>query len=109
MSENTNDSYEVLKYRVEQLESMIKPLIDLVNNLDKKIGLLAQKIVIATLLVGGIFQGLGVWYSVHGANKEQFSEPEKKTYYEARISDSDKIKSLETELAQLRASQQTKK
>jgi len=101
MSEN-NDGYEVLKYRVGQLEDMIRPLMDLVNNLDKKIGLLTQKIVIATLLVGGVFQGAGVWYSVHGANKEQFTEPEKKIYYESRVSDTDKIKSLEAEIAQLK-------
>ena len=102
MSDNSNDGYEVLKYRVGQLEDMIKPLIDLVNNLDKKIGLLTQKIVIATLLVGGIFQGAGVWYSVHGS-KDQVTEPEKKTYYESRISDSDKIKMLEADLAQLKS------
>lgn len=100
MSENSNDGYEVLKYRVEQLENMIKPLIDLVNNLDKKIGLLAQKIVIATLLVGGIFQGIGVWYSANGG--KEYSEPEKKTYYESRITDSDKIKELEATIEKLK-------
>ena len=100
MSDNNNDGYEVLKYRVEQLENMIKPLIDLVNNLDKKIGLLAQKIVIATLLVGGIFQGIGVWYSANGG--KEFSEPEKKTYYESRITDSDKIKELEATIDKLK-------
>lgn len=100
MSENSNDGYEVLKYRVEQLENMIKPLIDLVNNLDKKIGLLAQKIVIATLLVGGIFQGIGVWYSANGG--KELSEPEKKTYYESRITDSDKIKELEATIEKLK-------
>ena len=100
MSENSNDGYEVLKYRVEQLENMIKPLIDLVNNLDKKIGLLAQKIVIATLLVGGIFQGIGVWYSANGGKEN--SEPEKKIYYESRITDSDKIKELEATIEKLK-------
>ena len=100
MSENSNDGYEVLKYRVEQLEKMIKPLIDLVNNLDKKIGLLAQKIVMATLLVGGIFQGIGVWYSANGG--KDYSEPEKKTYYESRITDSDKIKELEATIEKLK-------
>ena len=100
MSENSNDGYEVLKYRVEQLENMIKPLIDLVNNLDKKIGLLAQKIVIATLLVGGIFQGIGVWYSANGG--KEYSEPEKNTYYESRITDSDKIKELEATIDKLK-------
>lgn len=100
MSENSNDGYEVLKYRVEQLENMIKPLIDLVNNLDKKIGLLAQKIVIATVLVGGIFQGIGVWYSANGG--KEFPEPEKKTYYESRITDSDKIKELEATIEKLK-------
>ena len=100
MSDNSNYGYEVLKYRVEQLENMIKPLIDLVNNLDKKIGLLAQKIVIATLLVGGVFQGIGVWYSANGG--KEFSEPEKKTYYEFRITDSDKIKELEATIEKLK-------
>ena len=100
MSDNSNDGYEVLKYRVGQLEDMIKPLIDLVNNLDKKIGLLTQKIVIATLLVGGIFQGIGVWYSANGG--KEFSEPDKKTYYESRITDSDKIKELEATIDKLK-------
>ena len=100
MSENINNGFEVLKYRVEQLEKMMKPLIELVNQLDKKIGLLTQKIVIATILVGGVFQGLGVWYSVHGENKQ--SETEKATYYEQRISDSDKIKFLQDELNRLK-------
>ena len=100
MSDNSNDGYEVLKYRVGQLEDMIKPLIDLVNNLDKKIGLLTQKIVIATLLVGGIFQCIGVWYSANGG--KEFSEPEKKTYYESRITDSDKIKELEATIDKLK-------
>lgn len=100
---NSNDGYEVLKYRVEKLEEMIKPLIDLVNQLDKKIGLLAQKIVIATILVGGVFQGIGVWYSVHGNKQEQYSDNDKKVYYEMRVNDSDKIKKLEEEIAQLRS------
>lgn len=100
MSENINNGFEVLKYRVEQLENMIKPLIELVNQLDKKIGLLTQKIVIATVLVGGIFQGFGIWYSVHGDNKK--SEVEKSTYYEQRMSDSDKVKFLQDELNRLK-------
>ena len=102
MSDNTNDGYDVLKYRVEKLEEMIKPLIDLVNNLDKKISLLAQKIVIATLLIGSVFQGAGVWYSVNGGKAPEYGEQEKASYYENRISDSDKIKKLEKELQELR-------
>ena len=80
----STDNYEVLKYRVEQLENMMKPLIEAFNNLDKKVGLLAQKIVIATFIVGSVFQGFGVWYSVHGDNK--YTEGEKITYHESRIS-----------------------
>ena len=102
MSENIDNEFEVLKYRVEQLEKMMKPLIELVNKLDKEIGLLAQKIVIATLLVGGVFQGLGVWYSVHGDSSKKYIESEKASYYEKIISDSDKVKFLEDELNRLK-------
>ena len=103
MSDNyNNDDYGILKYRVEKLEEMIKPLIDLVNSLDKKISLLTQKIVIATLLIGSIFQGAGVWYSVHGGKAPDYSEQEKTNYYESKIRDSDKIKQLEKELKELR-------
>ncbi len=102
MSDNINEGYEVLKYRVQKLEEMIKPLIDLVNNLDKKISLLTQKIVIATILLGSLFQGAGVWYSVHGSKAPVYSEQEKASYYENRISDSDKIKKLEKELYELK-------
>ena len=96
MSENINNGLEVLKYRVEQLESVIKPLIDLVNQLDKKIGLLTQKIVIATVLVGGVFQGLGVWYSVHGENKN--NEENKISQYEIKNMNNDKLKEIEEQL-----------
>lgn len=96
---NSEDEYSVLKYRVKQLEDLVKPLIELVNNLDKKISLLTQKMLIATTLLGTAFQGFGVWYSTHGSN---YSEQEKKVYYESRISDSDKIKILEAQLAELK-------
>ena len=96
MSENINDGFEVLKYRVEQLENVMKPLIDLVNQLDKKIGLLTQKIVIATVLVGGVFQGLGVWYSVNGENKN--NEENKISYYEIKNMNNDKLKEIEEQL-----------
>lgn len=96
---NSEDEYSVLKYRVKQLEDLVKPLIELVNNLDKKISLLTQKMLIATALLGTAFQGFGVWYSTHGSN---YSEQEKKVYYESRMSDSDKIKILEAQLADLK-------
>lgn len=96
---NSEDEYSVLKYRVKQLEDLVKPLIELVNNLDKKISLLTQKMLIATALLGTAFQGFGVWYSTHGSN---YSEQEKISYYENRISDSDKIKKLEKELYDLK-------
>lgn len=96
---NSEEEYSVLKYRVKQLEDLVKPLIELVNNLDKKISLLTQKMLIATTLLGTAFQGFGVWYSTHGSN---YPEQEKKLYYEYRISDSDKIKILEAQLAELK-------
>jgi 4-hydroxy-3-methylbut-2-en-1-yl diphosphate synthase IspG/GcpE len=86
---------------LDELEKLVKPLIDLVNNLDKKVSLLAQKIVIATVIIGAVFNGIGVWYSANGG--KDYSEPEKKTYYEQKISDSEKIKFIEAELARLKS------
>ena len=54
------DNLDVLEYRVSQLERMLEPLLKLVGDLDKKIALLAQKMVIATVLIGGVINGIGV-------------------------------------------------
>lgn len=97
---STSDNSDVLEYRVSQLEKMLEPLMKLVNDVDKKIALLTQKMVIATVLIGGVVNGIGVWYSAN-ASKE-LTEPEKRTYYESRISDSDKIKELTAELDRLK-------
>lgn len=97
---STSDNSDVLEYRVSQLEKMLEPLMKLVNDVDKKIALLTQKMVIATVLIGGVVNGIGVWYSAN-AGKE-LTEPEKRTYYESRISDSDKIKELTAELDRLK-------
>ena len=94
------DNLDVLEYRVAQIEKMLEPLMKLVNDLDRKIALLTQKILIATVLIGAVFNGIGVWYSAN-AGKE-FTEPEKKTYYESRVSESDKIKELTAELDRLK-------
>lgn len=94
------DNLDVLEYRVSQLEKLLEPLMKLVNDLEKKLALLAQKMVIATMLIGALVNGIGVWY---GANAgKDYSEPEKKTYYESRISESDKIKELTAELDRLK-------
>lgn len=97
---STSDNLDVLEYRVSQLEKMLEPLMRLVNDVDKKIALLTQKMVIATVLIGGIVNGIGIWYSAN-AGKE-LTEPEKRTYYESRTSDSDKIKELTAELDRLK-------
>ena len=94
------DNLDVLEYRVSQLEKMLEPLMKLVNDLERKLALLAQKMVIATVIIGAIVNGIGVWYSAN-AGKE-YTEPEKKTYYETRISDSDKIKELTAEIERLK-------
>lgn len=94
------DNLDVLEYRVSQLEKMLEPLMKLVNDLERKLALLAQKMVIATVIIGAIVNGIGVWYSAN-AGKE-YAEPEKKTYYESRISDSDKIKELTAEIERLK-------
>lgn len=94
------DNLDVLEYRVSQLERMLEPLMKLVNDLDRKIALLAQKIVIATIIVGALVNGLGVWYSANSG--KDYSEPEKSAYYESRVSNSEKIKELEAQLDKLK-------
>lgn len=95
------DNLEVLEYRVTQIEKMLEPLMKLINDLDKKLALLTQKILIATVLIGAVFNGIGVWYSANGG--KDYSEPEKEAYYEQKISDSQKIKLIEAELARLKS------
>ena len=95
------DNLEVLEYRVTQIEKMLEPLMKLINDLDKKLALLTQKILIATVLIGAVFNGIGVWYSANAG--KDYSEPEKKTYYEQKISDSEKIKFIESELERLKS------
>ena len=94
--DNFSTSVGILKYRLDELEKLVKPLIDLVNNLDKKVSLLAQKIVIATILIGGVFQLLGIWYTAHLSN--QYSEKEKISNYDYRIKESKSIEELKREI-----------
>ena len=94
--ENFNINIEFLKYRIDELEKLVKPLIDLVNNLDKKVSLLTQKIVIATVIIGGAFQLVGIWYGSHLANQQNASES--KSNYEYRQQESKSIEELKREI-----------
>ena len=91
------DNLDVLEYRVTQIEKMLEPLMKLINDLDKKLALLTQKILIATVLIGAVFNGIGVWYSANGAKNDT-------AVATATVSqsDSDKIKALLTELDKLK-------
>lgn len=101
--EEFSNSPGFLRYKIEQLEKLVYPLIESVNSLDKKLSLLAQKMLIATAFIGVAFQAFGVWYSSNGNQSiDKYSEQEKITYYETRIKDSEKIKALEAELASLK-------
>ena len=91
------DNLDVLEYRVSQLERMLEPLLKLVGDLDKKIALLAQKMVIATVLIGGVVNGVGVWYGANASKTEQSTQ--------VSSADSDKIKAIQAELDKLRAQQ----
>ena len=71
--DNFSKNVGILKYRLDELEKLVKPLIDLVNNLDKKVSLLTQKIVIATVIIGGVFQLVGIWYGSHLSNQQNAS------------------------------------
>lgn len=94
--ENFNTNIGFLKYRIDELEILVKPLIDLVNNLDKKVSLLTQKIVIATVIIGGAFQLVGIWYGSHLANQQNASESV--SNYEYRIKESKSIEDLKREI-----------
>lgn len=97
-----NSSPGFLKYKIEQLEKLVYPLIDLVNSLDKKLSLLTQKILIATVLLGSAFQAGGIWYSSATASKDSYTDEDKKMYYEMRVKESDTVKSLRDEIARLK-------
>ena len=97
-----NSSPGFLKYKIEQLEKLVYPLIDLVNSLDKKLSLLTQKILIATVLLGSAFQAVGIWYSSATASKDSYTDEDKKMYYEMRVKESDIVKSLRDEIARLK-------
>ena len=86
----------ILKYRLDELEKLVKPLIDLVNNLDKKVSLLTQKIVIATVIIGGAFQLVGIWYGSHLSNQQNASESA--STYEYRKQESKSIAELKREI-----------
>lgn len=97
---SASDNLDVLEYRITQIEKMLEPLMKLINDLDKKLALLTQKILIATVLIGAVFNGIGVWYSANAG--KDYSEPEKAAYYESRVSNSEKIKELEAQLDKLK-------
>lgn len=97
-----NSSPGFLKYKIEQLEKLVYPLIELVNSLDKKLSLLTQKILIATVLLGSAFQAVGVWYSSATASKDSYTDEDKKLYYEMRVKESDAVKLLKQEIARLK-------
>ena len=94
--DNFNTSVGILKYRLDELEKLVKPLIDLVNNLDKKVSLLTQKIVIATVIIGGAFQLVGIWYGSYLANQHNASE--NVSNYEYRKQESKSMDELKREI-----------
>ena len=99
--DNFNTSVGLLKYRLDELEKLVKPLIDLVNNLDKKVSLLTQKIVIATVIIGGAFQLVGIWYGSHLANQQEVRESN--SNYEFRKQETRIIEELKREIELLKA------
>ena len=94
--DNFSTSVGILKYRLDELEKLVKPLIDLVNNLDKKVSLLTQKIVIATVIIGGAFQLVGIWYGSYLSNQQNASESVNN--YEYRQQESKSIAELKREI-----------
>ena len=101
--DNFSTNVGILKYRLDELEKLVKPLIDLVNNLDKKVSLLTQKIVIATVIIGGAFQLVGIWYGSHLANQQEVRESS--TNYEFRKQETRIIEELKREIELLKLNQ----
>ena len=98
--DNFSTNVGILKYRLDELEKLVKPLIDLVNNLDKKVSLLTQKIVIATVIIGGAFQLVGIWYGSYLANQQNASETV--SNYEYRKQESKSMEELRREIEVLK-------
>ena len=98
--DNFSTSVGILKYRLDELEKLVKPLIDLVNNLDKKVSLLTQKIVIATVIIGGAFQLVGIWYGSYLANQQNASN--NVSNYEYRKQESKSMEELKREIEVLK-------
>ena len=98
--DNFSTSVGILKYRLDELEKLVKPLIDLVNNLDKKVSLLTQKIVIATVIIGGAFQLVGIWYGSYLVNQQNASE--NVSNYEYRKQESKSMEELKREIELLK-------
>ena len=99
--DNFSTNVGILKYRLDELEKLVKPLIDLVNNLDKKVSLLTQKIVIATVIIGGAFQLVGIWYGSHLANQQEVRESN--SNYEFRKQETRIVEELKREIELLKA------
>ena len=106
IEDNFSTNVGILKYRLDELEKLVKPLIDLVNNLDKKVSLLTQKIVIATVIIGGAFQLVGIWYGSHLANQQEVRESN--SNYEFRKQEIRIIEELKREIELLKANQKWK-
>ena len=103
IEDNFSTNVGILKYRLDELEKLVKPLINLVNNLDKKVSLLTQKIVIATVIIGGAFQLVGIWYGSHLANQQEVRESN--SNYEFRKQEIRIIEELKREIELLKANQ----
>ena len=101
IEDNFSTNVGILKYRLDELEKLVKPLVDLVNNLDKKVSLLTQKIVIATVIIGGAFQLVGIWYGSHLANQQD--DRESSSNYDFRKQESIIIEELKREIELLKA------
>ena len=101
IEDNFSTNVGILKYRLDELEKLVKPLIDLVNNLDKKVSLLTQKIVIATVIIGGAFQLVGIWYGSHLANQQEVRESN--SNYEFRKQETRIVEELKREIELLKA------
>ena len=96
------DNLDVLEYRVTQLEKLLEPLMKLVNDLEKKLALLAQKMVIATMLIGVIVNGVGVWYGANAGKSDTAV-----AQVSVSTTDADKIKLIQAELDMLKAKAST--
>ena len=101
---------KVVEYRVDQLEKTTDNIVKSVSSMGDKVNtmftdqaLTKQRLLIYMAVVGFVYNlmlAVGIPYVLK--DKEEYSENDKKAYYDARVRDSEIIMELRAEIARLK-------